>query len=328
MFSTDQIETVLRANINFHNFNYCTRISGGYSKYSYKIFIDEKQFIFQILKNPDDISGQSNITGLDYLYPGGTKNNLESKKILEELKILTPEIIFYDDSKNNINFDCVLQEFIEFDSFTGFEGHKRKNTLKECLFNFGLSLGSLKNYKRSIPGDLSTFDNIFIPHKIVYSVTCDYLDISPDIPFVSNNKEKIKDTLRGLTENIIPRNTFYLIHSDFKPDNFRFDRNGNIYWIDFESLQYFDIEFELAQFIVPDFMITNDECFKKGYSKAIKFDIDWNRLLLYQIFRCISQIVNCSSAVITENNKELNDKIIESNIQLLEALINDKNKQN
>src|SRR5690606_23839112 len=132
--------------------------------------------------------------------------------------------------------------------------------------------------------------------------SCGYLDISPDIPFIQDNKSKIKDKLEDLNEMIIPRNTFYLIHSDFKPDNFRFDRNGNIYWIDFESMQYFDIEFELSQFITPDFMITNNKCFKKGYFKGSKLDIDENRLMFYQIFRSISQIINCSNTAITKEN--------------------------
>ncbi len=105
-----------------------------------------------------------------------------------------------------------------------------------------------------------------------------------------------------------------IVRSDLKPDNFRFDRNGNLYWIDFERLQYFDVEYEFSQLITPDFMITNNDDFKNGYFKDKKLNIDENRMIFYQIYRSVTQIVNCSNTMIIKDDKEPIKAIIESNI--------------
>jgi hypothetical protein len=43
-----------------------------------------------------------------------------------------------------------------------------------------------------------------------------------------------------------------------------------MFWIDFESIQFFDIKYEISQFIVPEFMITNCESFFKGYMTEVR----------------------------------------------------------
>ncbi len=321
VFSADQIESVLHKNISFKKITGFTRINGGYSKYTYKLLLDEKPFIFQLFKNPDDIPHLITTTDAGYLYPGGIQNYLKSIELLEDLKINKPQTIFIDCSKEYFKFDCVLNEFIEFDSYSGFEDHTKKNILDESLFEFGLAFGSLKKYKRHYPGDLTTDKNKVIPNELVLSVTFEYLDTLSERAFIQDTKNKIKDTMEELNLELLPRDEFYLIHGDFKPDNFRFDKNGTIYWIDFESLHYFDIEYEFSQFITPDFMVTNNEWFKKGYFRDGKFSIDENRLKFYQIYRTVSQMVNCGNAMAEKDDKEPIESIIESNSRTLKALL-------
>jgi thiamine kinase-like enzyme len=85
-----------------------------------------------------------------------------------------------------------------------------------------------------------------------------------------------------------------LIHCDFKPDNFRFDKEGNMYWIDFESIQFFDIEYEMSQFVIPEFMVTNCHSFLSKYKEGLNIEIDCDRLEFYKLARCLSQIYSCS----------------------------------
>jgi hypothetical protein len=324
VFSTNQIESVLHKNISFKKITGFTRINGGYSKYTYKLHLDEKPFIFQIFKNPDDIPRLITIPDVGYLYPGGIQNYLKSLELLEDLKINKPQMIFIDCSKEYFKFDCVLNEFIEFDSYSGFEDHKKRNILKESLFEFGFAFGSLKKYKRHYPGDLTTEKNNVIPNELVLSVIFEYLDTLSESTFIRDNKNKIKDTMEELNLELLPRDEFYLIHGDFKPDNFRFNKNGTIYWIDFESLHYFDIEYEFSQFITPDFIVTNNEWFKKGYLKDSNIAIDENRLKFYQIYRIISQIANCSNPGVVKDDKEPIKAIIENDSRTLKALLDRK----
>ena len=108
------------------------------------------------------------------------------------------------------------------------------------------------------------------------------------------------------------RDSYTLINGDFKPDNVRFDKHGNIFLIDFDGIQFFDIECEISQFIIPDFFITNCDDFFSGYFRKGRIEVDETRLLFYKLCRCITQIFRCQRSLKREENrKELLQKIIE-----------------
>jgi hypothetical protein len=302
--------------------NSIKRILGGYSKYTYEVNLNETPYIFQVWKKPDNIRGAIDAFECKYIYPEGIENFIKAKKLLQNLKIRIPETIFIDSSKDHIPFDCTLSQYIELDSYTGIDLHKQKGTDKELLFAMGSSFGILKDTVRSYPGALSYTDNLFDPVKSILILAIEYIKVSSRIESIWDNRNTLINKLTKLAEEIKPRNYYTLIHSDFKPDNIRFDLDENMFWIDFESIQFFDIEYEISQFIVPEFMITNCESFFKGYYGNRNLKIDETRLLFYRLYRCISQIYSCT-ILLEENGKSIAplQYIIESNVKTLCTLI-------
>lgn len=321
-FTNDQIESVLNRNCKNSKVNSIKRIFGGYSKYTYEVHLNEKPHIFQVWKEPDNISGAIDSLECKHIYPEGIENFIKARNLLRDLQIRIPETIFIDSTKEHIPFDCTLNQYIELDSYTGIDSHKKEGTDKELLFAMGSSFGILKDIVRSYPGALSYTEHLFDPVKSILTLAVEYIKVSSRIESIWNNRNVLINKLTNLAEEIKPRNYYTLIHSDFKPDNIRFDLDGNMFWIDFENIQFFDIEYEISQFIVPEFMITNCESFFKGYYGNRNLEIDETRLLFYKLYRCISQIYSCTISL-EENDKSIAplQYIIESNVKTLNALI-------
>ncbi|HEX2956505.1 MAG TPA: phosphotransferase [Chitinispirillaceae bacterium] len=320
--TNDQIAAVFHRNCKNSKVNSIKRIPGGYSKYTYEVHLNKTPHIFQVWKEPDNKSGAIDTPECKYIYPEGIENFIKAKNLLRNLRIRIPETIFIDSTKEHISFDCTLSQYIELDSYTGIDLHKKKGTDKELLFAMGSSFGILKDTVRSFPGALSYTENLFDPVKSILTLAVEYIKVSSRIESIWNNRNVLVDRLSNLAEGIKPRNYYTLIHSDFKPDNIRFDLDGNMFWIDYESIQFFDIEYEISQFIVPEFMITNCESFFKGYYGNRSLEIDDTRLSFYRLYRCISQIYSCT-ILLEENSKSIAplQYIIESNAKTLNTLI-------
>jgi hypothetical protein len=321
-FTNKQIESVINCNCKNSKVTTIKRIPGGYSKYTYEVHLNEMPYIFQVWKEPDDIKGAINILECKYVYPAGIDNYLKAKTILKNLNIRTPETIFIDSTKEHIPFDCSLNQYIESDCYAGINAHKKKGTVNELLFAMGEFLGTLKDTIRNYPGALTYTEKLFDPVKSILALAVEYIKTSSQIVFIRNNGYVLINKLTDLAKKIKPRNYYTLIDSDFKPDNLRFNLDGLIFWIDIESIQFFDIEYEISQFIVPEFMITNCEQFFKGYYGNRNLEIDETRLLFYRLYRCISQICSCTISL------DKNDKssaplqyIIDSNVKTLSDLL-------
>lgn len=318
IFTNNQIESVLNYNCKHSKVNSIKRILGGYSKYTYKVHLNETPYIFQIWKEPDNISGAIDLLECKNIFPEGIENFTKAKNILQNLQIRIPETIFIDSTKKHIPFDCTLNQFIELDCYMGIDAHKKKGTEKELLFAMGSSLGTLKDSTRSYPGALSYTENLFDPVKSILTLAVEFINESSQIEFIWNNRNALTTKLSNLAEGIKPRNYYTLIYSDFKPDNIRFDLDGNMFWIDLESIQFFDIEYEISQFVIPEFMITNCDPFFKGYYGNRNLEIDENRLLFYKLYRCINQIHSCCNEFTSsETSTAPLQYIIDSNIKTL-----------
>lgn len=316
-FSPEQIQSVIKSNFKFENIEIVGRIPGGYSKYTYEIKSDGNTYIFQIWANPNE---QNEITNIyDYLYPGGIDNFCCINKLLADLKIKTPQLYFVDTSKTIIPFDCSLSQYIEIDCYSGVEKHKKNGTYKQFLREFGNSFAKLKQFSRKEAGIFSSSES-FNPVEVVFNSAVDHLKRPSQIDFIKNNGEILMDKLIELKENIKFRNIHHLIHCDFKPDNFRFDETGNVFWTDFKTIQFFDIEYEISQFVIPDFMITNCDAFFEKYFDSIQIEIDHNRLAFYKFVRCITQIHGCSIAL---NNDYDNKDLMQTIINLDQVTLND-----
>jgi hypothetical protein len=151
-FTRDQIGSVIDSNCKYNKIEKVKRIFGGYSKYTYEIILDRSSYIFQIWTKPVDQNETVDICEDDFLYPGGIDNYCHVNAILTGLKIRTPKMHFIDNSKSIIPFTCSLSQFIEIDSFNGFDEHKKKGTDKIVLEEFGESFAKLKRYSRNYPG--------------------------------------------------------------------------------------------------------------------------------------------------------------------------------
>ncbi|MBN1756886.1 MAG: phosphotransferase [Chitinispirillaceae bacterium] len=287
-FTTDQMEPVLRDNLEFTGITHCHRIPGGYSRYTYSIGLDKNTFVFQIHTPPDDMPASPDNSALHLLYPGGADNTRAANRLLEQCAIRVPKTVFSNDSKRHLPYRCVLTDFIPIDCYNGMEQHRHNATLNEFLFDFGVSISKLKHYKRNCPGEVHDSAQEFDPVSAVYDVALSLLSDAPGHTFVHENREMIRSTLTSLRKKLTPKDNFHIIHSDIKPDNFRFDADGNIYWVDNESLQYFDMEFELAQCMIPEFSVLNTAEFLQGYFYNWNVSIDEDRLRYYKIYWCIA----------------------------------------
>jgi hypothetical protein len=81
---------------------------------------------------------------------------------------------------------------------------------------------------------------------------------------------------------------YNLIFPDFKPDHILFDKDGKLFLIDYEDVQYFDIEYQHATFTIPTFSFFNSDNYYSIYFRDRNYKVDKNRLLFYQICRCTS----------------------------------------
>jgi hypothetical protein len=107
-FTNDHIESVLNKNCKNSKVNSIKRIFGGYSKYTYEVHLNEKPHIFQVWKEPDNISGAINSLECKHIYPEGIENFIKARNLLRDFQIRIPETIFIDSTKEHIPFDCTL----------------------------------------------------------------------------------------------------------------------------------------------------------------------------------------------------------------------------
>lgn len=238
--------------------------------------------------------------------------------ILNTFNIATPHIFFTDTTEEYIPYDCTLMQFIEMDSYDFVQIHENNGTLKQLLYNMGESLGRIKEHTRCYPGSLDCCTKEFEPAAVFLTYTIKYLNECGNIPAVYSIRNAILQIMKDLYAQLREPISYSLIWGDFKPDNIRFDKNDSMVLVDFECLQYFDVEYELSQYMIPDFMLTNRNEFLNGYLKNSSVQIDQTRLDFYKAGRCISQIYHCSDFL----NRGLDVReplfdIIDSNITTL-----------
>jgi hypothetical protein len=85
---------------------------------------------------------------------------------------------------------------------------------------------------------------------------------------------RLEETLRALTEPIMPRVTTALVHGELGPDHVLLDRGGEPVLIDVEGTMYFDVEVEHVWMRMR---------FGKHYARLGQGGLDEDRLRLYQL---------------------------------------------
>jgi len=287
-FDNRLIESIIRANFSFSEIGSVTRLHGGYVKHTYRVILDRKPYVLQIWKEPDTFLTSTDEGAEDGLFGNYLENLVDVQDILRAHSIRTPEIIFADTSQEVLPYDYCLMEYISGGNL--FE-NEAKFTDPEFLKMLATGLRRINKIKREDRGLLKKANRKPPPYQELIDGSVRELEICLEHDcFGPETSKAVVERLSSLKESIRPRDSYNLILPDFKPDHILFTEFGEIVLIDCEDVQFYDIEFQLAQMMLPTFCFCNCDAFYSAYCANWEFQIDPSRLSLYQLSKAISYI--------------------------------------
>lgn len=299
-FNNTIIENLIRAKISFNVLNSISQIHGGYVKHTYKVIIDDKPYILQIWKEPDTFLTNTSTGESDDIFCNNLDNLLSVRPIFAKLSINIPDLIFSDTTKSTFPYDYCMHEYID-------GGNLFENGYKcsEPLFQKELSevFRKLNNQKRDFRGLIKTPNPKLPPFELFIEEASQNIMIAVKHNMITESEMQLLiDKLSNLVKQFEIKNEYNLIFPDFKPDHILFNKNGKLFLIDYEDVQYFDIEYQHAALTIPTFTFFNSDNYYSIYFKNRNYEIDKKRLLFYQIYRCTS--IFAVSIEWLENSKE------------------------
>lgn len=177
-------------------------------------------------------------------------NSLKEFKILKKLDgFHAPKVYFFDDSKNVLEFDYLIQEFIEGSVLKNFSESDFKEVVRILKdINKIKDVNELKNSKESI--GFWTKNNLLKNSELLgFEFNSEMKKIYSKVIV----KFKESDSLISKYEPI------HLIHNDLIPSNIIRKPNGDLVFIDWEFANFNYFFSDLAIFIVGNLLSKKDE---------------------------------------------------------------------
>ena len=308
----ETIKEMIRNYFGSEPIEHLSEMSDGYAKRTYRLDFKNQSFLLQIWNEPHHRLTRSELNLTDDIFRQGLENLFHAKKILDSLSIRTPRIIHSDASRRFVPYDFAIFEFIAGGNL--FENPNKFND-DRFISELGEMFGRINSMQRAYPGFIVGNGKPYNVIDAMYKSNVENLEIGTRYNLLLKEKQyEIITELKKVAHAIRERKSYSLIHGDFKPNHFLFDNQGNLVLIDCDGMQYFDVEYEYAQFMVPQFAFSNCQTFFESYHKNREIEIDKDRLLFYKACHAISGISFCSEYLIKYNGKDpLYEKIIQSN---------------
>ena len=155
------------------------------------------------------------------IYPSGFNHYFAARHELEKCKIDTPKLIFSDDTRSLIPFDCVLVEFIKLDCFSAISIKLKTEKIDKVISDIGDQLGKIHKKTRKSSGLISNGSSQFDPVIIIQQFSLLHLARIKSTILSTELRVKIESFITGFTEILQNRINYCLCNGDFKPDNLR-----------------------------------------------------------------------------------------------------------
>lgn len=266
-------------------------IYDGFAKHTYKISVDRKPCGFQIWKEPDRGLTSNSDFGL---FSGNVENLYSVAGLLKSVGISTPDILFSDIYKAEKEYPCILMEFI--DGATPFQ-MPELFTSEGFVTHLASDFGKMNSLTRDTPGLIAVG-----AIQVDYARSC-FLGLQTELATGSKYSDAIRqyqgkigriaETLFG---KMIKSDRYSLVHGDLKPNHFILSEEGRLYWLDLEGCKYFDVEFEISEFLMP-FSFTNSPLFLESYYAKNPIKPNQSRLAFYKLYRLITSVSACAESV-------------------------------
>jgi hypothetical protein len=223
-------------------------IREGFSKQVYRIKTKKDRYILYIWRRPLENKLTENQTkGAKYLFPDGFKYFIHNTKLLTDMGIRVPAIIF-SGHRDEEDFDYALVECFEGQSYM--EYMNKGGDIRTVADKVEVVMEKMASFKRSFYGPpMVNIPFPVPPVQLVFDFYAEELSIAAaidsEISFLKSDlmylMERKKNEVTDMDKEEYP-----LIHGELTPPHVYILENGEIGLIDIEGIKYFDIEYDRA----------------------------------------------------------------------------------
>jgi len=282
----------------------------GATKHTYKIKTNINEIILYVWKEPHTNLTITDTESTEILYGNGLNYFVQNHKFLKECKINVPDLYYKDSTRTISDYDYAIVEYISRGDLQEFKIKNVDITYMNILDELKENIKILNSNKSDFFGKLFEEKRYNLsPERVVHNQLLMEFSLVKKYCSEAKEIESIINTIE-IDENIIEeKNKYSLIHPEICPEHVLISDDLKPYLIDFESLLYFDIEFQLAEIKLRE---------EKLFNLLTTDNINQEKLYFYEIYFLITWLAFSSEAIVKETrNIDFYKMVQESSLKRL-----------
>jgi hypothetical protein len=271
-------------------------LNAGFAKKTYRLTFKAPslQCILHIWARPNHDLTEVESAADWILGPSGLDIFKRNNEFLLALGICVPKIFIADNSRSVCDHDFAWVEYIEAKSFYDYTQNRAAEVSNALLKKIDLQLSILHARQSLHPG--LPFDERMPAtscEQMVLENALLGLDLAAEYNArIKKNKYQVQDVIRNLVDTIKPRSSFHLIHGECSPEHILINQAEAVYFIDYEGLKFFDLEFEHSLLKAR---------FGRDYAQLPQPDLDPKRMKYYSLTHFVGWNAFAAEAVTTDS---------------------------